>query len=214
MMMTVNNYLDDVAVDCHLDDAHGEILPSTVIAEAQIARQSLQIRLLHQRKEKINQYVPGRLFPSLFHLSGVFGDPVALLPDGAAGAIDGPRGVAGRPGIRAERVRFLLEHPIERVGQQSDRVVHQSRLGLSRRKKSCRIRRKYIPDVCRFEYIYRNESLSSAGISGRIELLPTAEELLDDGPLRVDDAEARDIDGPVLFDLFVPAIVHHLFEGQ
>ena len=46
----VVTYFDDVAVDGHLDDAQRKVFSASVIAEAQIPRQSFKIRLLWQRE--------------------------------------------------------------------------------------------------------------------------------------------------------------------
>lgn len=134
-----------------------------------------------------------------------------MLPHGAPGAVDGPGSVPCTPGIGSEGIRFLLEHPIERVREQSDGVVDQSRLSLSGSAKvmesysSGREEEEDEVDPC-----YGNEGLPSARMSGRIQKFPAPEELLDDGSLRVDNAESRDVDGPVFFDSLIPPIIHHL----
>ena len=69
------------------------------------------------------------------YFTSKFGDPVALLPDGVARTVESPGCIAQRFAlialqIRAECIRLLLQHPVERVGHKSDGIVNQCRLCL------------------------------------------------------------------------------------
>ena len=58
--------------------------------------------------------------------------------------------------------------------------------------------------------LYRYEWFASSRIDGRIQGLPSAEKLLDNWPLRINDPETGNVDGTVFFNSFVPTIIHHL----
>ena len=55
---------------------------------------------------------------------------------------------------------------------------------------------------------------AGSGPVGGVEFLPAAQELADDRPAGVDDAESRDVHGAVFLHLVVPTVVHDLHVWQ
>ena len=55
-----------------------------------------------------------------------------------------------------------------------------------------------------------NMRLSGSGPVGGVKFFPSAQELAHDGAASVHNAESGDVDGSVLLDLVVPAVIHHL----
>lgn len=65
-------------------------------------------------------------------------------------------------------------------------------------------------EIFQWIYTYRNGFAASSLRRGRVEAMPSSQEIFDVGPCRVHDAKSGDVDGPVLDHLALPSIVHYL----
>lgn len=65
-------------------------------------------------------------------------------------------------------------------------------------------------EIFQWIYTYRNGFAASSLRRGRVEAMPSSQEIFDVGPCRVHDAKSGDVDGPILDHLALPSIVHYL----